>query len=85
MASSPSPFDFARPGVDIVARLRQRLVLTSHVMHQRAAAALARRNHDLDAVAIEQANGGFIGRRRKHRVDAAGQQRYAAAALAFAG
>ncbi len=45
----PTPLDLARPDVDIGAGARQRLLLPSHMMDERAAADLALGNNDLDA------------------------------------
>ncbi len=70
------------PGVDIGARLRQRLVLAAHVMDQRAAAAGAVRQHHLDAVARQHADRRGVDLGRQHVVDAAGKERDAAVAPA---
>ena len=75
-------FGFRCPGIDQTARLRQRLLLAAHVMHQRAAAGVAFGDRHLDAVPVEQANRRLVGRGTQHRPDAAGQKRHPAAPLA---
>src|SRR3954466_3385518 len=60
-------------------------VVAAHMMDERAAAAFALRRHDLDAVAVEQADGGVVVLRFQHRLRAAAQDRDARAALAFSG
>jgi hypothetical protein len=69
-----------RPGVDIGARLGQRLALAAHMMSQRAAAGGARRHHDFDAVPRQDANRGGVDLRCHDVVDAAGEEGDAALA-----
>ena len=82
MASRPSPVHLGDPGVDVAPGEGVRLVVAAHVMDERAAAALALRRHDLDAVPGEQADGGVVDLRVQHRLGAAAQERDARAALA---
>ena len=83
MASSPPP-SISRVQASMLARAwASALVLAAHVMDERAAAALARGDHDLDAVAGEQPDRRLVDRRRQHRLRAAGEQRDPARARAL--
>ena len=58
-----------------------RLRLPAHVMHQRAAAAGARRHLDVDAAPRQQADGGVVDLGPQHLLGAAGEQDHAPPAL----
>ena len=58
--------DFRGPGRDVGARARQCVAITAEVMRQRAATLLILDQHDLDAVARQQVDGGLIDARRQH-------------------
>ena len=53
------------PGIDVAADGGERLVLAAHVVDDAAAAALALRQHHLDAVPGEHADGGLVDRRAR--------------------
>ncbi len=59
------------------------LMLAPHVMNERPAAPFIGGCHDLDALAIEQADGRVVDMRAQHLIGAAGQHRDAALAFAF--
>ena len=59
--------------------------LAAHVVHQRAAAARARRHLHVDAAARQQADGGVVDLRPQHLLGAAGEQDHAPAALGLGG
>ena len=77
IASSPAP-RFAVQASMFGPRQRHRPVVLAHVVGQRAAAAGALRDHDLDAQPGQQADGRLVDARRQHLLGAAGQQRHAA-------
>ena len=68
-------FRFPLPHRDVGAGARQRVAVTAEVMGQRAAALLVLDQHDLDAVARQQIDGGLVDARRQHLLGAALQQR----------
>ncbi len=74
MASSPCAVDLAPPGVDVGPGGGERRPLLAHVMGERAAAAGAAGDHDLDAVPGEQADRRLVDLRRQDLLGAAGEQ-----------
>ena len=71
--------DLGGPGVDLAAGGGEGLGLAAHMVGKGAAAALIR-DHHLDAMAGQEADGGCVDRGGDHRADAAGQQCHPAAA-----
>ena len=63
-----------RPGVDVALGEGHAPPLAAHVMGERAAAAGAGRDHDVDAAAREQADGGVVDAGAQHLLRAAGKQ-----------
>ena len=72
-------FRLPMPHRDVGAGARQRVVVPSEVMGQRAAALLVLDQHHLDAVARQEIDGGLVDARRQHLLGAALQQRDPAA------
>ncbi len=70
-----------RPGVDVALGKGDRVGFPAHVMHQRAAAARARRHLHIDAAPRQQADGGVVDLGPQDLLGAAGQQDHAAPAL----
>ena len=68
-----------QPDADVGAGPRQRVAVAAEMMGQRAAALLVLDQHDLDAVAGQQVDGGLVDARRQHLLGAALQQRDPAA------
>ena len=71
--------DLARPHIDIVPRLFQRLLFAAHMVDQRTAAAFALRCHHFDAEAVQKPQGGGIDTRIEHRLRAAVENCHATA------
>ena len=61
--------------------MAMRVGLPAHVVHERAAAAGARRHLDVDAAARQQADGGVVDLGPQHLLGAAGEQDHAPPAL----
>ena len=71
--------DHLGPGVDVALGHGDAGGLVAHVMDERAAAAGARRHHDVDAAARQQADGGVVDLGPQHLLRAAGEQDHARA------
>jgi hypothetical protein len=67
----------ARPGIDIPPCSFMRLVLAAELMLEGAAAGLLGRHDHLDAMPLEQPDGGLVDRGLEHVLHAAEQQRHA--------
>ncbi|MNX93408.1 hypothetical protein D3C86_1255900 [compost metagenome] len=76
-------FHLPRPDIDITPCLSERLFLPAHMMHQRAAAALALRHHNLNAEPREKPQRCLIDTGVEHRLGAAGKDGDAPALFAL--
>ena len=76
IASRPPSSADPRPDVDIAAGEIERRLFLSHMMDERAAAAFAFGNHDLDAEPVEEADRRRVDLRVQHRLGATAQQRH---------
>ena len=81
----PLAVDLAHPGVDVGARLGERALLRAHVMGERAAAAFALGEHDVDPGAVQQPDRRGVDLRRENGLRAAAEQRHAPARAGGAG
>ena len=79
----PLPVHLGDPGVDVALGEGVALRVAAHVVDERAAAALPLRLHHLDAVPVEQADGGLVEAGLQHRLGAARQDGDAAPARAL--